>query len=378
MNSVNERKEEIMSSSIIVDTLSHGPFLLTDDLIAATDELLALDMYPWEIVPDIVLRFAKNVASNEDYFSKYVDAWKESGVNCVSWTVGPLHNKPYSFEGVFHNFSFMTYIFDNRRDFFVKVLKTEDIERAFKEGKKAVILNFQSLQNIGTDIDLLELYYMMGFRVMQLTYNSKNAIGTGCTARRDRGLTEFGLKVINRINELGAIIDVSHCGSQTSMDAVENSKDPIIASHTFSKKVNNHVRGKTDEFLKAVAEKEGYIGVLAVHGFLNDKNKTTINDWLDHIDYIVNLVGVDHVGIGTDFYGTQIPVNLAIKLDEFMDLLGWRLEHKMSFLNKVEGFESYNKFPNFIDGLIKRGYSDQDIKKIAGENFLRVFKKIVG
>jgi len=289
-----------------------------------------------------------------------------------------LYSKPYSFEGVFHNFSFMTYILDNRKDFLVKVLKAEDIKKARDEGKKAIILNFQSMEHIGENLDLVELYYMMGIRIMQLTYNSKNPVGTGCTAKRDRGLTEFGLKVVDKINELGAIVDVSHCGIQTSIDAAENSKSPIIASHTFSKKLYEHDRGKNDDLLKAIAEKGGYIGVLAVAGFLTNNPKTTINDWLDHVEYIINLVGIDHVGIGTDFYGFSVPDNLAAKISEFLDILGFRPEHKASFLTKVEGFENYTKFPNLMEGLISRGYSDQEIKKIAGENFLRVFRKIVG
>lgn len=378
MNDVKERREKILESSLIIDSLSHGPLPWSDDLVAASDEMLALGMNPWDIIPKIVLHFARNVVSNEEYFKNYVELWRKCGVDCVSFTMGPLHNKPYEFEGVFHNFSFMTYMLDHRKDFIVKILKADDIERAKKEGKKGIILNFQSMQHIGTNLDLVELYYMKGFRINQLTYNSKNPVGCGCTARRDRGLTEFGLKVVEKLNELGGIIDVSHCGPQTSMDAVENSKDPIIVSHAFSKKIYDHDRGKSDELLKALAEKGGYIGVLAIAGFITSNPKTTINDWLDHIDYIVKLIGIEHVGIGTDFYGFSVPDNLAIKIGEFIDRLGFRPEHKASFLNKVEGFENYTKFPNLIDGLINRGYSDQEIKKIAGENFLRVFKKIVG
>ncbi len=378
MSEKEDRTAKLMESSIIIDSLSHGPIPWTEDLVKASDEMLALEMNPWEIVPELMIKFARNIVSDDDYFSKYKDAWNESGSNCVSFTLGPLYKKPYSFEGVFHNFSFMTYILDNRKDFFVKILKADDIENAFKEKKKGIILNFQSMEHIGTDIDLVELYYMKGFRIMQLTYNSKNPVGTGCTARRDRGLTEFGLNVVEKINDLGAIVDVSHCGIQTSTDALEHSRDPIICSHTFSKKLYEHDRGKPDEFLQAVAEKGGYIGVLAVAGFLTTRADTTIDDWLDHVDYIVSLIGIDHVGIGTDFYGFSAPDNLAAKISEFLDILGFRPEHKASFSNKVKGFESYAKFPNFIKGLIDRGYSDQEIKKIAGENFLRIFRRIVG
>jgi len=375
---MDERLKEILSSNIIIDTLSHGPLPWTDDLVAACDEMLTQDMNPWDIIPELVIKFAYKVVNDPKYFDKYVKNWKDCGVDCVSWTIGPMHSKPYSFEGVFHNFSFMTYMLDNRQDFFMKILKAADFEKAKNEDKKGIILNFQSMQHIDTDINLIELYYMQGFRVMQLTYNSKNAVGTGCTARRDRGLTEFGLDVVSKMNELGIIVDVSHCGMQTSMDAAINSKDPIVASHTFSKNLYGHDRGKTDEFLKTVAEKGGYIGVLAVPGFLTTNPKTNINDWLDHVDYIVNLIGIDHVGVGTDFYGFSVPDSLAIKIGEFMEVLGFRPEHRASFLDKIEGFENYAKFPNLIKGLIDRGYSDQEIGKLAGLNFLKVFKNVVG
>ncbi|MFW9937906.1 MAG: dipeptidase [Candidatus Thorarchaeota archaeon] len=375
---MDDHVKEILSSNIIIDTLSHGPLPWSDDLVAACDEMLARDMNPWDVIPELVIKFAYKVVNEPKYFDNYVKSWKDCGVNCVSWTVGPMHSKPYSFEGVFHNYSFMTYMLDNRKDFFLKILKAEDFEKAKKEEKRGIILNFQSMQHIDTDINLVELYYMQGIRVMQLTYNSKNAVGTGCTARRDRGLTEFGLDVVNKMNELGIIVDVSHCGMQTSMDAAINSKDPIIASHTFSKNLYDHDRGKTDDLLKIVAEKGGYIGVLAVPGFLTANSKTTINDWLDHVDYIVNLIGIDHVGIGTDYYGFSVPDSLAIKIGEFMEVLGFRPEHRASFLDKVKGFERYAKFPNLIKGLIDRGYSDKEVIKLAGLNFLKVFKNVVG
>ena len=130
--------------------------------------------------------------------------------------------------------------------------------------------------------------------------------------------------------------------------------------------------------IKAIAEKGGYIGVLAVAGFLTSKPETTIDDWLDHIDYIVNLIGLNHVGIGTDFYGFSLPKALSAKIDEFLDELGFRPEHRIAFSKKIVGFEDYINFPNLIEGLITRGYSHQEIKKIAGENFLRVFRKVVG
>jgi membrane dipeptidase len=378
MINLSERVKNIIKRSIIIDTLSHGPILWTEPFIKKTDELLALDLNPFKIVQELLLDFSKAAVSDDDYFNNLKSAWKDSGVNCVSWTLGPIHEKPYSLEGVRHNLALMTHLLENRGEFFVKILHAEDMRYAKMEKKIGVIYNLQDLGFIGTDLELLEHFYLMGFRIMQLTYNSKNSIGTGCTARRDKGLTEFGLKVIEKINQLRAVIDISHCGPQTSMDAVINSLQPVVASHTLADSVFKHDRAKSDELLQIIAEKGGYVGVLTVPGFLSNKSKTTIEDWLDHIDYIVNLVGIDHVGIGTDYYGYSLPDNLAKKIDELIGILGFRQEHRATFLDKMEDFESYEKFPNLIKGLISRGYGDNDIQKIAGENFLRVFQKIVG
>jgi membrane dipeptidase len=127
-----------------------------------------------------------------------------------------------------------------------------------------------------------------------------------------------------------------------------------------------------------VAERGGYIGILAVPGFLTERSVTTIDDFLDHLDYIVDLVGLEHVGLGSDFFGFSAPDNLAAKIDELLGILGFRPEHRASFVQKVEGFEDYVRFPNLIAGLEKRGYGEAEIRKLAGQNFLKVFGKVVG
>jgi len=378
MSDLEERARNLIEKGTIIDTLSHGPILWTDPFIKKTDELLALDQSPFKIVQELIGDFSKTAVSNDDYFEKLKTAWKKSGVDCVSWTVGPIHERPYSLEGVRHNLAFLTYFIDNRSEFFVKVVKADDIKRAKDLGKVGIIYNLQDCGFIGTDIDLLEEFYYLGIRVMQLTYNSKNTIGTGCTARRDKGLTEFGRQVVEKINELGGIVDISHCGAQTSMDAAVHSSGPIVASHTLADSVFKHDRAKSDDLLRTVADKGGYIGVLTVPGFLTTNMKTTVDDWLDHIDYIINLVGIEHVGIGTDYYGYSVPDNLAKKIDELIGILGFRQEHRATFTDKMQDFENYGKFPNLIKGLISRGYSDTEIRKIAGENFLQVFNKISG
>jgi len=363
---------------LIIDTLSHGPLVWDGALVGLSDEMLASGTNPFRIAQELTTRLACKTVEEPDYFKQYVRAWEECGVRCVSWTLGAIHEQPYSLEAAYHNYGYMTHILDNRREFFKKILKAADVERAHSEGKRGIILNFQNLDHIGTDIDLLERFYQMGFRIMQLTYNSRNAIGCGCTEEQDGGLTDFGRSVIERLNELGVLVDLSHVGPQTSMDAALRSKAPVACTHTLAKRIYDHDRGKTDELLKAVAERGGYIGILAVPGFLTDRDDTTLDDVFDHLDYVVKLVGLEHVGLGTDFFGYSLPDNLAAKIDELLGILGFRPEHRASFRKKVVGFEDYGRFPNIIAGLEKRGYSDEEIRQLAGQNFLRVFRQVVG
>ena len=378
MNETTDEIKALIESSIIIDSLSHGPILLTEDLEKNVDEMLTKEMDPWRIVQDIVLIFAKKIVSDGNYFKKYVKAWKKSGVSCISWTVGPIYEKPYTFDGILHNFAFLTYMIENRNEFFHKILKAKDIEYAYQNKKKGIIINLQNLEPIGQNLEMLDLFYMMGIRVAQLTLNTKNLIGTGCIARRDRGLTEFGSEIIARMEKLGMVVDISHCGPQTSLDAIEHSNNPLMATHTSAKNLYDHPRAKEDNILHAIAEKGGYIGVLTIQGFISNKLEPTIDDWIDQIDYIVNLIGIDHVGIGTDYYGNAIPHQLAATLDEFLIKLGMGPEHGGLFQYKMKKFGDYTEFPNLIDGLKIRGYSNNEIKKIAGENFMRVFKKVVG
>ncbi len=378
MNGMDSKTSKIYSSGPIIDSLSHGPMIWSQDLMDEANKMLSQDVDPWKIVQEIILMLANKVVHDEPYYQQYKEAWNQCKVNCVSWTVGPVHEKPYTFEGVFHNYAFLTYMIEHRPDLFLKVLKARDIERAYKENKKGIIINLQNLEPIGSDLEMLELFYMLGIRVGQLTLNTKNLIGTGSMALRDRGLTEFGKEVIDRMKKLGIVVDISHCGPKTSLDAAEYARFPIMATHTSAKSVYDHPRAKNDELFKAIAEKHGYIGVLMIQGFISKSLHPKISEWLDHVDYLVELVGADHVGIGSDFFGSDLPIPLAQRIDQFMSKLGMGPEHGGSFEYKSEGFDSYTKFPNLIEGLISKGYSDSEIQKIAGGNFLRVFKTIVG
>ena len=236
------------------------------------------------------------------------------------------------------------------------------------------------------ELENLDLLYGLGVRIMQLTYNLRNFVGDGCTERYESGLSYFGVDVVERMNKLGMLVDTGHCGYQTTLDAVEISKTPAIASHTGCRSVYDYPRSKTDEELQAIAENGGYVGIYAYDNFLA-KERGNVTDFLDHIDYAVNLIGAEHVGIGTDaFIHPKMPERLLEKMDQ--DEPRWSgfwvqdwLEASALAVALIEarvGSLVWTNWPYFTVGLVSRGYSDQEIQKIIGGNFLRILEKVIG
>jgi len=301
--------------------------------------------------------------------------WMElSGVDVFSVTVAPPTT---SFEVAVGNIAIWQRKFDSL-NYLVKATSSKDIEQAKARGKRAIIMGLQDSEYFGRDLDKLQSFYDLGIRIIQLTYNLRNFAGSGCTERTDEGLSHFGVSLTKRMNELGILIDVSHCGHQTMMDTIEVSSAPVAVTHSSSRRVYAHDRGKTDEEIKALAAKNGYFAVLTIPDFLSDSSKkeASLNDVLDHIDHIAGIMGVDKVGIGDD-YGGSVPEPFKARRKAMATSTGFREEYRPT-LDTVEGFRDMRDWPNITRGLVSRGYSDDEIKGILGGNFLRIFKEVVG
>ena len=303
-------------------------------------------------------------------FATYKDCWDQSGV-----TAGSRNLEVGSYEALAHLGTHYTAEFDHL-PWLIKALAAADIRRAKAEGKHAAYFYCQPLTPVSTDLRLLDMAYDMGLRMMQLTYNNLNFIGAGCTERTDAGVSNFGITVIRRLNSLGVIVDTSHCGRQTTLDACESSTAPVFACHTSAAALCPHVRAKSDEELRAVAATGGVIGVYALPSFLSKEKKASVEAMLDHIEYIANLVGWDHVGLGTD-WPMQMPNWLADEVLKPMLLNAGFREEQIGTSNLI-GFDDYRDFPNFTRGMVKRGFSDDQIKGILGENFMKVFEAVCG
>jgi membrane dipeptidase len=228
---------------------------------------------------------------------------------------------------------------------------SREIDSLVKLGKFTAILCVEGGHAIEENIYKLDSLYKLGARYLTITWNNSTSWATSAQDPQatTKGLSEFGRQVIRHMDSLGMIIDVSHVGPKTIDDILEVTVNPIIASHSGVKALRNHYRNLTDQQIIKIAQKGGVIGVIFYPPYLTTSSTATIKNVIDHIDYIKNLVGIDYIALGSDFDGIE---------------------------RVVVGLEDVSKFPNLTEALLRRGYSISDIKKIYGENFLRVFRQV--
>jgi len=233
------------------------------------------------------------------------------------------------------------------------VYNFNQLKEARRMGKIAAILSIEGGEVLEGELGILGILYTLGVRLLTLTWNQRNQIADGVgESRTGGGLTNFGIEVIEQMNKLGMIIDVSHLSEKGFWEVVKKSKAPIIASHSNCYSLCPHPRNLKDDQLRAIAKKGGVIGINFVPNFLTKKRrKVTIQEVINHIDYLVENIGIDYVGLGSDFDGTKkLPV----------------------------GLEGAEKYPYITIELLKRGYEEEEIQKILGGNLVRVFKEVVG
>jgi membrane dipeptidase len=313
---------------------------------------------------------------------------KDSGVTCISPTIGV--RKPEKAEGTYMLRAFPPeaaiedcaaygrFIAENPAAL-VAVLKADDIRRAKAEGKAAIMLNFQNCP-IGDDLDNLDMFHAMGVRSMQVTYNERNLLGDGSTERTDSGLSDFGIAAVERMNQLGILVDSSHSGYRTTLDAIAFSKKTPIISHSNCRALNDHPRNKSDEQIRALAAKGGVMGLTTVNVMVKRDLPVTMEDYLDHIDHIVKLVGIDHVGFGSDVDMQGWPTDPE-KKEEFLGFYGkpyFKDSYRFRYPLAVAGLNHEHKWKYVTAGLLKRGYKDEDIMKVLGGNWLRAFSEVIG
>ncbi len=342
------RFERIMEQAVMIDVHQH-PFLLPEDM-------------------DRFIEFLRT--SRYQYGYQAVEAGGWSAVTTASAFSGFKSTTDMSFmeyEDIAAEVGGMLADVATQ-DNIVRVGNADEIMSARQQGKIGFLPTLEHLA-IGNRIERVDALFGMGVRLAGITYNRRNFIGDGQTERNPGGLSDFGVAVVHRMNDLGMAVDLSHASTPTAMDAIEISHAPTVFSHNASYTLRPNGRTRRDEELLACARAGGLVCITAVPNSLSDDPEQDIECVLDHYDYMVNLVGVDHVGIGTDStVGDHVAFHRVL-LGRGPDQL------PAPYLN---GLESPADGKNIVRGLIRRGHSDEDVLKIVGGNALDYFRRVIG
>ena len=257
---------------------------------------------------------------------------------------------------------------------FIRATAVADVDRARREGKLAVFYLFQNTVQFGRDLDRVDLFYRMGLRSCQLTYNSKNLAGVGCW--EEGGLTPFGRDLIARMNERRVLVDLSHANMQTMAETVAASTAPVIVSHTACMAVHQNRRNTTDENLRAVANRGGVIGICQMRPFLTTKKRDNLHAYFDHLMHAVRVAGTEHVAIGSDRDHrviTLTPEYLAeLRREEGSQVVDSDLPYFIDELNGPRRMDVVR------DGLARRGLAADDVDRVMGQNVQRLYREVVG
>jgi membrane dipeptidase len=261
----------------------------------------------------------------------------------------------------------------------LQVETAADLDRAKAEQRIGLIMGWQNTRPVADELDRLYFFRRLGLRIMQLTYNFRNAFGDGCLEPEEAGLTILGRDAILIMNEIGIAIDLSHVGQRTMFGAIEASSRPVLITHANARALANLERNKTDDIIKAVAQKGGVIGA-SIYGPMcwdqNPARKPTIDDYIRHLEYIVNLAGIDAVAFGTDLATGTDYQHLAFERSH------WRRWEGINRFNRVFGDQiparyladcnKHADLPKVTEALVKRGWTDAHIRAYLGGNLKRV------
>lgn len=369
-----ERGLKLHAESLVFDGYGFAPRAALDvEAIRRAYDAGASDAELQDLRAEMgMLRSAADVAERVEFEA----AWQAAGVTAIFQNAGEEGQDPLRLLERLARFTFLT---DALRGFLSRAAAPDDIEAVKKSGKHCLYLTGngvplnQSWNTVEDELKHVRVFFQLGIRMMHLTYNRRNMLGDGCGESADGGISDLGRAAIAEMNRTGVIVDVAHSGWRTSLEAAKASSRPMVASHTAAAAVNKNIRCKPDEVIKAIADTGGYVGVCCIPSFLGGG----ITAFLDHIDYLVKKFGADHVAIGTDVAHTSPgkpgdgrPFGPARKQRTRFEAL-WP---KGALDGAVDPGRTlaWTNFPLFTVGLVQRGHTDDDIRKILGTNVLRV------
>jgi membrane dipeptidase len=312
--------------------------------------------------------------------AEFETAWRAAGVTTIFQNAGEEGQDPLRLLKRLARFTFVT---DALRGFVSKAATPDDILAAQKARKHCLYLTgngvplTQHWNTVEDELKHIRVFFQLGIRMMHVTYNRRNMLGDGCGETNDGGLSDLGRAAVAEMNRVGVIVDVAHSGWRTSLEASKASSRPMVASHTAAAAVNRHIRCKPDEVVKAIADTGGLVGVCCIPAFLGGG----LTAFIDHIDYLVRKFGADHVAIGTDTAhsspakpGDGRPFAARKTRTRFEAL--WP-KGSLGGVADPGHTLAWTNWPLFTVGLVQRGHSDDDIRKILGGNMLRVARAVL-
>jgi membrane dipeptidase len=371
---------ELHAQSLVFESYGFAPRSAMDSQVfnqaiksGASDDELA------ELSEEMgMVRCATDAREREEF----LQAFQAAGVTCIFQNAGEEGNDPLRLIKRLARFTFVT---DTLRGELSKAANPDEVVAAKKAGKCCLYFTTngvplpQNWQTTRDELRMIRVFQQLGVRMMHLTYNRRNPIGDGAGEATDGGLSDFGQQVVRELNQRGVIADVAHSGWRTSLEAAKASTRPMVASHTTCCGVYSHFRGKPDEVIKAICDTGGLVGICCIPRFLGGGGD--ISSFLDHIDYAVKRFGGDHVAIGPDIsYTSRHDSTERARIDWGSrkprgNVERWEaLWPRDEFVTSPRAIQSmaWTNWPLFTVGLVQRGHSDETIRKILGENVLRV------
>ncbi len=305
---------------------------------------------------------------------------RRSGLTCLCITVGGVANESpdAAFVQVVSEISYWETQIDRHPDVLTRIRSAADVDAAKRQGRTGLCYAFQDGISFQTDLTRLEVFHRLGVRVIQPTYNRRNLLGDGCLEPDNAGLSKTGVEAIERLNALGILVDLSHCGRKTASDALRVSTKPVVFSHTGCAAVAEHPRNRTDAELRAMADKGGVAGIYFMP-YLRVGFQPTAADVIRHLEHAVNVAGEDHVAIGSDGGISAEVVDEAFKKN-FAEITRARAEAGIAAPGETEtgylfaaDLNTPRRLETLADQLAARGWSDARIEKVLGLNLRRVF-----
>lgn len=308
----------------------------------------------------VIARFSRDVFED----------MRRGGMTAANCTCSVWHD----FRATMANIAQWKRWFAEHDDLITQVYTTDDIRRAKAEGRVGIMLGWQNTSGIDDDIGNLVLFRELGVRIVQLTYNSQNLVGSGCWESHDGGLSDFGRHAIDEMNRLGILIDLSHVGPKTSEDAIKYSKVPVAYTHCCPM-LKKHARNKTDEQLRSIADRGGFVGFASYTPFLPKGEESTLDDCVAGMEYLINLIGEENVGIGTDWVQDQdVEFFTYLSSDKGKGRPTATPHKKVPAMPK--GLETLGDFRNFVPAMERAGWSETRIRRVLGENWLRFLDRV--